>query len=54
MWFRSIYLKTLHDFRIAILGWGAGMGLLLYVVLATFPSLVETPQARASLVSLSS
>jgi ABC-2 type transport system permease protein len=52
MWFSSVYLKTLRDFRIAILGWGIGMGLLMYVVLASFPSLVETPQARASLVSL--
>ncbi|HEY0753132.1 MAG TPA: ABC transporter permease subunit [Ktedonobacteraceae bacterium] len=53
MWFTSVYLKTLREFRVAILGWGAGMGLLLYAVLAAFPSLVETPQARASLVSLS-
>jgi ABC-2 type transport system permease protein len=52
MWFKSIYLKTLRDFRIAMLGWGAGMGLLVYAVVATFPSLVVTPQARASLVSL--
>src|SRR5258706_4240316 len=52
MWFKSIYLKTLRDFRIAILGWGVGMGLLVYAVLATFPSLVAPPQARASLVSL--
>ncbi len=52
MWFSSIYLKTLRDFRIAILGWGAGMGLLLYAVLASVPSLLATPQARASLVSL--
>ncbi len=53
MWFKSIYLKTLRDFRVAILGWGVGMGFLVYVVLATFPSLVTTAQARASLVSLS-
>jgi ABC-2 type transport system permease protein len=53
MWFKSIYLKTLRDFRIAILGWGVGIGLLMYVVLAAVPSLVATPQARASLVSLS-
>ena len=52
MWFRNIYLKTLRDYRIAILGWGVGIGLLIYVVLASFPSLVETPEARASLVSL--
>ncbi len=52
MWFKSIYLKTLRDFRVAMLGWGVGMGLLVYVVLASFPSLVETAAARASLVSL--
>ncbi len=52
MWFKSVYLKTLRDFRIAMLGWGVGMGLLVYVILATYPSLVVTPQARASLVSL--
>jgi ABC-2 type transport system permease protein len=53
MWFRSVYLKTLREFRVAIVGWGVGMGLLLYAILSAFPSLVETPQARASLVSLS-
>ncbi|HLH63715.1 MAG TPA: ABC transporter permease subunit [Ktedonobacteraceae bacterium] len=52
MWFKSIFLKTLRDFRIAILGWGLGMGLLVYAVMSTVPSLVATPQARASLVSL--
>src|SRR5438876_2120485 len=52
MLFRSIYLKTLRDYRIAIPGWGIGIGLLIYVVLASFPSLVETPEARAALVSL--
>ncbi|MGZ3643613.1 MAG: ABC transporter permease subunit [Ktedonobacteraceae bacterium] len=52
MLFRNIYLKSLRDYRIAILGWGLGIGLLIYVVLSSFPSLVETPAARASLVSL--
>src|ERR1700693_5620068 len=52
MLFRNIYLKSLRDYRIAILGWGLGIGLLIYVVLSSFPSLVETPEARASLVSL--
>ena len=52
MWFKSIYLKTLRDFRIAMLGWGVGMGFFMYLLLATFPSLVATPQARAALVSL--
>lgn len=52
MWFASVFLKTLRDFRIAIFGWGIGMGLLMYAVLAAFPSLVTTPAARASLLSL--
>ena len=52
MWFKSIYLKTLRDYRIAILGWGAGMGLLMYAVVAAISSVIATPQARASLVSL--
>ncbi|MGI8915955.1 MAG: ABC transporter permease subunit [Chloroflexota bacterium] len=53
MWFTSVYRKTLREGRIAILGWGVGMGLLLYAVLAAVPSLIATPQARASVVSLS-
>ena len=52
MWFKSIYLKTLRDYRVAILGWGLGMGLLLYAVIASVPSLLATPEARASVVSL--
>jgi ABC-2 type transport system permease protein len=52
MWFRSVFLKTLRDFRIAILGWGIGMGLLMYVLLSVVPSLIATPQDRAALVSL--
>lgn len=52
MWFTSVYLKTLREVRIAILGWGLGMGLLLYAVLSAVPSLMDSPQARASLVSL--
>ena len=52
MLFRNIYLKSVRDYRIAVLGWGIGMGILMYAVLASFPTLVETPEARASLVSL--
>lgn len=52
MWFRNVYLKSLRDYRIAIFGWGIGIGLLMYVVFAAVPSLVTTPQARASLVAL--
>ncbi len=52
MWFSSIYLKTLRDFRIAILAWGIGIGLLVFIVLQSFPSLVTTAAARASLIAL--
>jgi polyether ionophore transport system permease protein len=54
MLFRNIYLRTLRDYRIAILGWGIGIGLLMYVVLVAVLSVFTTPQARASLVSLGS
>src|SRR5438270_460455 len=52
MWLSNIFFKTLRDFRVAIVGWGIGTGLLVYIVLASFASLVTTPQARASLVTL--
>lgn len=52
MWLTSIYLKTLRGFRVAIFGWGLGIGLLMYVVLAAVPTLIATPAARAALVSL--
>ena len=52
MWFRSVYLKTVREYRVAILGWGLGMGLLMYAVLAALSSLLATPEARASVVSL--
>jgi ABC-2 type transport system permease protein len=52
MWLSSVYLKTLRDYRIPILGWGLGMGVVLYAVLAAVPSLMTTPEARASVVSL--
>ncbi|MGH2487952.1 MAG: ABC transporter permease subunit [Ktedonobacterales bacterium] len=54
MWFRSVYLKTLRDYRVGILGWGLGVGLLIYAVLSAVPALVKTAAARASLVSLAS
>ncbi len=52
MWFRSIYLKTLRDFRVAILGWGLGMGLLMYRGPVFLPLAGGNAAARASLVSL--
>src|SRR5215469_5115833 len=52
MWFRSVYLKTLRDYRIAILGWGVGIGLLMFALLAAIKSVTGTPAARATLASL--
>jgi ABC-2 type transport system permease protein len=52
MWFRNVYLKTLRDYRVAIFGWGIGLGLLMYVVLIAINDVVGTPEARAALLSL--
>src|SRR6202521_2241397 len=52
VWLSSIFLKTLRDYRIAILGWGIGMGLVVVSPMASVSALVTTPQARASLISL--
>jgi ABC-2 type transport system permease protein len=52
MWFSSVFLKTLRDFRIAILGWGIGIGLTMYAVVTAVSTVLGTPEARASLVSL--
>ena len=50
--FRSIYLKTLRDLRTPILGWGFGLGVLLLVVVLAIPTVIATPDARASLVAI--
>ncbi|HSS92606.1 MAG TPA: ABC transporter permease subunit [Candidatus Dormibacteraeota bacterium] len=52
MFFRSIYLKTVRDYRVPILGWGLGLGVLIAAVVAAVPSVLATPAARASIVAL--
>src|SRR6202022_2684704 len=52
VWFSSIYLKTLRGFRVPILGWGLGLGVLMGVVLAAIPTVLGTPAARAAVVAL--
>ena len=52
MWFRSIFAKTLRDHRVAILGWGIGMSLVVVSPMATASSLVTTAEARAELLAL--
>ncbi|HEY2598659.1 MAG TPA: ABC transporter permease subunit, partial [Candidatus Dormibacteraeota bacterium] len=51
-WLRSIFLKTLYDYRVAILGWGIGMGLVVVSPMASVAALITTPQAHEQLVSL--
>src|SRR5690349_18178658 len=50
--FSSIFLKTLRDYRIAILGWGIGMGLTIVSPMASVAALISTPAQRAALASL--
>lgn len=52
MFFRSIYAKTLRDFRVAVLGWGLGLAFLLYGTLAAYATQVSTPQAQAQFAQL--
>lgn len=49
-WFTSVFLKSLRDYRVAILGWGIGLGALMAIVLAAVPSVVNTPEAKQALI----
>ncbi|HXN01815.1 MAG TPA: ABC transporter permease subunit [Candidatus Dormibacteraeota bacterium] len=48
----SVFLKTVRDYRIPILGWGIGMGLVVVSPMASVATLLTTPEARAQLASL--
>ncbi len=50
--FRSIYLKSLRDYRVPILGWGLGLGALMATVLVAVPTVFATAAAKAAVVSL--
>jgi ABC-2 type transport system permease protein len=52
VWLSSVFFKTLRDYRVAILGWGIGMGLVVVSPMASVAALVTTPQAREQLISL--
>ncbi len=51
-WLNSVFLKTLRDYRVAILGWGIGMGLVVVSPMASVAALLTTPQAREQLITL--
>ncbi len=46
--FRTIFTKTLREYRVPILGWGIGLGLFLLVELVSFTAL--SPAGRAAFV----
>jgi ABC-2 type transport system permease protein len=52
MWLRNIFLKTLGDCRIAILGWGLGIGVITPLIFALIPTLLSDSNARATLNAL--
>ena len=54
MWFKSVYLKTLRDSRIAIGAWGLGLGALMAITLGLAESQFGSPQGRAALLGLAS
>jgi ABC-2 type transport system permease protein len=49
--FRTIWSKTLRDFRLPVLGWGLGMGLLILAVYATWGQ-TESGAAQESITQL--
>ena len=51
MLFRSVFLKTLRDYRIAILGWGIGLGLLMYIVVDAIASVTAADCRKRSVIS---
>ena len=52
MLLKNIFLKTLRDYRVAILGWGIGMGVTIVSPMASVGTLINTPAARAQLAQL--
>ena len=53
MWFRSVFLKTLRDHRVAILGWGLGIGALAPIVFVGVTKvLLNSPDATNELLAL--
>jgi polyether ionophore transport system permease protein len=52
VWFRNVFLKTLRDYRVAIIGWGVGMGLVIVSPMASVAALISTPAQHAALASI--
>jgi polyether ionophore transport system permease protein len=52
VWFKNVFLKTLRDYRVAIIGWGIGMGLTIVSPMASVATLISTPAQRAALAAV--
>jgi polyether ionophore transport system permease protein len=52
VWFRNVFLKTVRDYRVAIIGWGIGMGLTIVSPMASVATLISTPAQRAALAAV--
>jgi ABC-2 type transport system permease protein len=52
VWLRNVFLKTLWDCRVPILGWGVGLGALVPIIFASIPILFASPGGRDELVKL--
>ena len=52
MWLHNIFLKTLGDCRVAIVGWGVAIGSIAPVIFAFVPALLGDSEARATVAAL--
>ncbi|HEY1014016.1 MAG TPA: ABC transporter permease subunit [Herpetosiphonaceae bacterium] len=52
MWFRSIFLKTIRDYRIPILAWGLGFGAMVLATMTNFAALSKDTDLRETLLTM--
>jgi ABC-2 type transport system permease protein len=52
MWLRNLFLKTLGDCRVAIVGWGVAIGIIAPLIFAFVPALLGDSYARAAVAAL--
>jgi ABC-2 type transport system permease protein len=52
MWLRNVFLKTLWDCRVPILGWGLGLGTIAPIVFASGIFLLARPEGREGVLGL--
>src|SRR5690242_4231468 len=52
MWLHNIFLKTLGDCRVAIVGWGLAIGSIAPVIFVFVPALLGDSEARAMVAAL--